>query len=111
MLRQVKFAPIGPSLVMIPATKVGRLRLTTKVNGQLRQYTYVSDMIFDVPKLIAHLSKGMTLRKGTIIMTGTLTGIAAAMNKLNSPWLKNGDIVEVDISEIGSVRNRILAES
>ena len=68
-------------------------------------------MILDVPKLIAHLSKGMTLRKGTIIMTGTPAGIAAAMNKPNSPWLKIGDIVEVDLSEIGSIRNRILAES
>ncbi len=103
-----KFSPLGPSLLRIPAKEVGQLRLTTKVNQEIRQDSSLSDMIFDVPKLIAHLSKGMTLRKGTVIMTGTPAGIAAGMNKPNSPWLKNGDIVEIEITDIGAIRNRMI---
>ncbi len=67
-----KFAPIGPVLsspLAIPDP--GKLRLRTWVNGELRQDGNTDDLIFDVGAIIRHLSRGMTLRKGTVIMTGT----------------------------------------
>jgi len=65
-------------------------------------------MIFNTEKIIAHLSRGTTLKQGTIIMTGTPAGIAAAMP--GQPWLQDGDIVEVDISGIGCLRNKLKFE-
>ena len=67
-----KFAPIGPTLVSantIPDPT--KLRLTTRVNGEKRQETGTDDLIFDIPQIIAHLSRGRTLQKGSVIMTGT----------------------------------------
>lgn len=101
-----KFAPIGPVLCstkLIPDPSV--LILTTKVNGELRQSTKLDDLIFDVPKIIRHLSRGTTLRKGTVIMTGTPSGVAAFMKP--PQWLKDGDSVEVEISAIGMIENRM----
>lgn len=101
-----KFAPIGPVLVstsVIPDPS--KLSLTTKVNGELRQYTKLDDLIFDIPTIIRHLSRGTTLRKYTTIMTGTPSGVAAFMKP--PAWLKDGDAVEIEISEIGIIRNRI----
>lgn len=65
-------------------------------------------MMFDVNHIVAHVSRGTTLREGTIIMTGTPAGITAKMQ--GEPWLKHGDMVEVEISGIGRLRNRIVFE-
>ena len=65
-------------------------------------------MIFDVPTLIRHSSRGITLRAGTVIMTGTPEGVAAFIKP--SPWLKNGDVVEIEISSIGKIRNKMVFE-
>jgi 2-keto-4-pentenoate hydratase/2-oxohepta-3-ene-1,7-dioic acid hydratase in catechol pathway len=101
-----KFAPIGPVLVsagVVPDPST--LSLTTKVNGELRQSTKLDDLIFDVPTIIRHLSRGTTLRKYTTIMTGTPSGVAAFMNP--PAWLKDGDTVQIEISEIGVIRNKM----
>ncbi|KAH8652911.1 fumarylacetoacetate hydrolase family protein [Ilyonectria robusta] len=105
-----KFAPIGPvitSTSAIPDPK--QLRMECFVNGDMRQSTLIGDQIFDIPKILEHLSRGTTLRKGTVIMTGTPSGVAAAMNP--PPWLKDGDVVEVKIDRIGSTSNQIRYES
>ena len=65
-------------------------------------------MLFSVNKIIAHVSRGTTLREGTVIMTGTPAGIAAKMK--GEPWLKHGDLVEVEIAGIGCLRNRVVFE-
>ena len=65
-------------------------------------------MLFSVAKIIAHASYGTTLRAGTVIMTGTPAGIAAKMP--GEPWLKHGDVVEVEIERIGRLRNTIVFE-
>ena len=67
-----KFAPIGPVIASLKA--VGdpeKLRLRTWANGELRQDCSTDDLIFGISHLIRHLSRGITLRKGTVIMTGT----------------------------------------
>ncbi|KXX74209.1 Fumarylacetoacetate hydrolase domain-containing protein 2 [Madurella mycetomatis] len=103
------FAPIGPCVVasrLIPDPQT--LRLVTRVNGQVRQETETSDMIFSVARIIAHLSRGTTLRKGTIIQTGTPSGVGLFMEPKG--FLKDGDVVEVAIDGIGAIRNKMVFE-
>lgn len=104
-----KFAPMGPCIVstkLIPDPQ--KLHYVTKVNGEKRQETDTSDMIWSVRQIIAHLSRGTTLRKGTVIQTGTPSGVGAFMNPQN--FLKNGDIVEIEIDGIGAIRNKMVFE-
>ncbi|KAF4493701.1 fumarylacetoacetate hydrolase family [Fusarium agapanthi] len=104
-----KFAPIGPTITSTSViTNPAELRLESFVNGEKRQSTKTDDMIFDVPTILRHLSRGTTLRKGTVIMTGTPSGVAAFMKP--PQWLKNGDVVEVSIDKIGSIKNKFLIE-
>lgn len=103
------FAPIGP--VIVASSLVAdpqKLHLVTKVNGELRQETETSDMIFSVAKIIAHLSRGTTLRKGTIIQSGTPSGVGLFMEPKG--FLKNGDVVEVSIDGLGAIRNKMVFE-
>jgi 2-keto-4-pentenoate hydratase/2-oxohepta-3-ene-1,7-dioic acid hydratase in catechol pathway len=101
-----KFAPIGPILV---STKVipdpSQLTLSTKVNGEQRQWTKTDDLIFDVPEIIRHLSRGTTLQPGTVIMTGTPSGVAFFLKPPR--FLKSGDKVEVEIDRIGVIKNKM----
>lgn len=105
------FAPIGPVIVsksVIPDPS--KLKLTTRVNGQVRQQTETSDMIFSIQQIIAHLTRGTTLRKGTVIQTGTPSGVGLFIEPRGSGFLKDGDEVEVEITEIGSIRNKMVFE-
>ena len=104
-----KFAPIGPvicstSAILGPAA----LTLQTRVNGELQQKTKTDDLIFDIHAILRHLTRGTTLRRGTVIMTGTPSGVAAF---LKPPlWLEDWDVVEVEIEGIGMIRNRMVFE-
>lgn len=100
------FAPLGPCLVTpdeIPDPN--RLRIRTTLNGELVQNESTADMIFDVPTLIAFLSGSTTLPAGTVIMTGTPSGVGMARKP--PLWLKAGDDVAVEIEKIGILRNRV----
>ncbi|OQV08540.1 hypothetical protein CLAIMM_12796 [Cladophialophora immunda] len=102
-----KFAPIGPVLVSRRVIKdPGSMVLKTWVNGDLRQNGKTDDLIFDVPTIIRHLARGMTLRKGTVIMTGTPSGVGIVRNP-PAP-LQDGDVVEIEISEIGRIKNKMV---
>lgn len=101
-----KYAPLGPQLVSSqvisdPAT----LHLTTRVNGEVRQDTDTDDLLFNVPKIIAFISQSTTLEQGTVIMTGTPSGVAMGMKV--PKYLKNGDEVEVEITQIGTLSNKM----
>jgi 2-keto-4-pentenoate hydratase/2-oxohepta-3-ene-1,7-dioic acid hydratase in catechol pathway len=101
------FAPVGPCIVspsLIPDPQ--RLRYTTSVNGEKRQETGTNDMIWSVGQIIAHLSRGTTLRAGTVIMTGTPSGVGLFMEPKG--FLKGGDVVEVRVEGIGSVVNEMV---
>jgi 2-keto-4-pentenoate hydratase/2-oxohepta-3-ene-1,7-dioic acid hydratase in catechol pathway len=103
------FAPLGPVLVTkeeIPNPNA--LRIETRVNGETRQSSSTGDMIFDVPALIEFLSGSTTLYPGTIILTGTPSGVGMAMNPPR--YLAAGDVVEIDIEKIGVLRNPVIAE-
>ncbi len=101
------FCPLGPCLVTgIKDPKDLRVRL--RLNGKLMQDQPVSDMIFSIPRIISHLSAGLTLLPGTVILTGTPSGVGMAQNPKR--FLRHGDIVEVEIDQIGVLRNRVVKE-
>ncbi len=101
------FGPMGPALVTadeVPDPQ--RLHVTLRVNGQVRQSAGTDTMIFDVATCIAVLSEGLTLEPGDIIATGTPAGVGAATNGL----LKVGDVVEAEVTGLGVLRNRVVAD-
>ena len=103
------FCPLGPVLVTadeMPNPQV--LDISTKLNGEVVQQANTADMIFPVAELISQLSCGMTLRPGTIILTGTPSGVGMARNP--PLFLKPGDTVEVTVSGIGTLMNPVVAE-
>jgi 2-keto-4-pentenoate hydratase/2-oxohepta-3-ene-1,7-dioic acid hydratase in catechol pathway len=81
------------------------LRLKTILNGQVMQDHTTGDMIFDVPTLIESLSSTMTLRPGTVILTGTPEGVG--MGRKPPVWMKEGDTVAVEIEGIGRLENPV----
>jgi 2-keto-4-pentenoate hydratase/2-oxohepta-3-ene-1,7-dioic acid hydratase in catechol pathway len=103
------FCPLGPWI--IPASEIpdpNALRIKTLLNGQVMQDHTTGDMIFDVPALIESLSSTMTLRPGTVILTGTPQGVGFA--RTPPVWLKDGDTVVVEIEKIGRLENRVRGE-
>jgi len=104
------FGPIGPQLVTADeAGDVMNLRVTTKVNGETRQDSNTSDMIFSVPFIISYMSQFMKLRVGDVIATGTPEGVAMGMTPPG--WLVAGDIVEVEVEGLGAQRSEVVAFS
>lgn len=104
-----KYAPISPVLVSPEVVGAAdKLQLKTWVNGELRQDTNTDDLLFGVKKIIAFLSQGTTLEKGTVILTGTPAGVAMGMKP--PKYLKDGDVVEVRIEQLGSVKNKMAFE-
>ncbi len=104
------FCPLGP--VLVTADEIpnpGQLAVRTWVNGQLRQESNTSDLIFDVPALIAFLSASKTLLPGTVILTGTPSGVGAGFQPPR--YLQPGDAVAIEIEGIGTLENPVLAES
>jgi 2-keto-4-pentenoate hydratase/2-oxohepta-3-ene-1,7-dioic acid hydratase in catechol pathway len=75
------------------------------VNGELRQEDTTASMIFDFARLIEYISTFTTLRAGDLILTGTPTGAGARSDPPR--WLKPGDVVEVEVPEIGTLRNTV----
>ena len=86
----------------------GDLRIRTRVNGEVRQDDNTARLMFDFSRLIAYVSTFMTLKRGDIISTGTPTGAGA---RFDPPiWLRPGDVVEVEASGIGVLRNEVVDE-
>jgi 2-keto-4-pentenoate hydratase/2-oxohepta-3-ene-1,7-dioic acid hydratase in catechol pathway len=103
------FCPLGPCVVAGPeVTDPQRLRVRCRLNGETMQDASTADMIFPVAELIAELSRGATLKPGTVILTGTPSGVGFA--RTPPVFLKDGDRVEVEIDGIGVLRNTVRAE-
>ena len=98
--------PMGPWIITADAVPDPyALRITCRVNGQLRQDSAGETMTFDIPTIIGHLSRGMTLLPGDIIATGTPSGVGFTMKP--PVFLRPGDVVECAIEGIGEIRNRV----
>jgi 2-keto-4-pentenoate hydratase/2-oxohepta-3-ene-1,7-dioic acid hydratase in catechol pathway len=85
-----------------------KLSLTTRLNGEVMQHASISDLVFDVPALIAYCSTFTVLEAGDVIVTGTTGGVGLFRNP--QVWMKHGDTVEVEISKIGILSNPIANE-
>jgi acylpyruvate hydrolase len=105
------FAPMGPYLVTtdeIPDPQ--NLKLSLRVNDEVRQDSNLGYMIFKVRDIIAYWSQ-MGLNPGDVLTTGTPRGVAAGRKPDQTPWwLKPGDVVEAEVETVGRLRNRIVAE-
>jgi len=100
------YCPMGPCIVTSDEIEdVSQLRLITKVNGELRQDAFVSQLIFDIPTLIETLSKVMTLEPGDLIATGTCAGVGIGFDPPR--FLKPGDRVAITIEPIGTLENPV----
>lgn len=98
------FCPMGPYLAHYSSIKEPHnLNISCKVNGELRQSSNTRNLIFDIPTIISTISKGHTLEAGDIIATGTCAGVGMAFNPPR--FLQKGDVVEVEIEKLGSLRN------
>lgn len=103
------FAPLGPVLATAAAIPdPNALGLRTWLNGELVQDARTDDMIFDVPDLISFLSGSTTLLPGTVILTGTPSGVGMAADPPR--WLRPGDAVAIEIEGIGRLENPVVAE-
>jgi 2-keto-4-pentenoate hydratase/2-oxohepta-3-ene-1,7-dioic acid hydratase in catechol pathway len=101
-----KYAPVGPVLVSSAVLGAAdKQDLQTIVNGEVRQKGNTSDLCHGVRDLIAFCSQGQTLQKGSLIMTGTPGGVGLFMKP--PMFLKDGDVVEVEISGVGRLKNTI----
>ncbi len=100
---------LGPYLVTSDeADPAANMHLTTRVNGELRQDTTTSLMMLSFADLIAYVSRFTTLKPGDVISTGTPVGTGMGFDP--PKWLKAGDVVEINVPQLGTLRNEIKAE-
>ena len=104
------FCPVGPG-EPVPVSELGDgsgLRVVQRLNGKIMQDGNTSDLLFDVPFLVAYASNVFTLEPGDLILTGTPSGVGWARDPKVS--LEDGDVVEVDVEGIGVLSNPVVAE-
>lgn len=104
------FCPIGP--VIVTADEIGdphRLAIETRVNGEVMQSSNTSDLVFNVSQIISYYSKFLTFLPGDIITTGSPSGVG--YGRKPQKFLRAGDVVEVSVERIGTLRNRISKRS
>jgi 2-keto-4-pentenoate hydratase/2-oxohepta-3-ene-1,7-dioic acid hydratase in catechol pathway len=101
--------PIGPEVVTADEADVSDLALTTVLNGQVMQSARTSQMIVDVPSAIEFFSSFTRLVPGDVIATGTPGGVGFARQP--PVWLQPGDVIEITIETLGTIRNRVVAEN
>ncbi|RKD25870.1 5-carboxymethyl-2-hydroxymuconate isomerase [Ammoniphilus oxalaticus] len=100
-----QFAPVGPYLVTADEVDPDQLDIQCKVNGSMRQHSNTSKMMFNCAYLVSYISQYMTLKPGDLILTGTPEGVILGYSADRQQWLQAGDVVEVTIEKIGTLRN------
>ena len=99
------FCPVGPRIVPTGELDPSDLRIQQRLNGEVLQDSRTSDLIFDVPTVVAYVSKAITLEPGDLILTGTPEGVGVFRKPKIA--LKDGDVVEIEIEGIGVLRNEV----
>lgn len=98
--------PMGPWIVTADEiSNPANLGLRLRLNGETRQDSNTADLIFDIPAIIEFLSLGQTLEAGTIISTGTPSGVG--LGRIPQEYMQAGDVLEAEIDQIGVLRNTI----
>ncbi len=98
-----QFAPLGPWMVTADQIDPDNLRIELRVNGETRQSSSTSDLIFNSRQLISYTSRVFTLRPGDIIFTGTPEGVIAGKPKDKQVWLKAGDKIACSLEKLGEL--------
>lgn len=101
--------PMGPWIVTAAGVQLDDVRVICRVNGVEKQNGSYKQMYFKIPRIIAELSRGMTLEPGDIIATGTPSGVGFARKP--QEFLKDGDVMETEITGVGVIRNTIRAKT
>jgi len=96
-------APLGPWLVTADQVDGDNLKIECRVNGELRQSSNTSDMVFNCAQLVSYISRYMTLKPGDIIFTGTPEGVISGYPKDKQVWLKAGDKLVTSIEKLGDL--------
>ena len=100
------FTPMGPCIITADEVSFPpALKISTRVNGELRQDSTTDMLIHSIPEIISFLSRGMTLKAGSIIATGTPKGVVMGMD--DPVFLKKGDVIECFIEGIGTLVNTV----
>lgn len=100
------FGPCGPTLITADEVLDPQcLALTTRVNGQVRQHASTAEMIFGVAETVSWISRFLTLQPGDLVATGTPSGVGSS----TGTFLREGDVVEVEIDRLGILRNPVMA--
>jgi len=98
------FAPLGPWLVSADEVRDPQdLALTTRVNGEVRQSSRTSDMVFGCAALLSYASRHMTLEPGDVLFTGTPGGVIQGRPEKDRAWLKAGDVVTTEVEGLGEL--------
>ena len=103
------FGPIGPRIVS--PSEIGdphNLKIEARLNGKTMQSSNTSNLVFNVPFLIAYISARVTLEPGDVITTGTPHGVGTFYNP--PIFMKDGDVIEIEIEKIGILKNTVKAE-
>jgi 2-keto-4-pentenoate hydratase/2-oxohepta-3-ene-1,7-dioic acid hydratase in catechol pathway len=100
------FCPLGPAIATIDEVDVTDLTIETRLNGEIVQSSNTSELVFSIPTLVAWISQGTTLLAGDIILTGTPAGVGAGRKPPR--WLLDGDIVEITVGSVGTLRNTVV---
>jgi 2-keto-4-pentenoate hydratase/2-oxohepta-3-ene-1,7-dioic acid hydratase in catechol pathway len=95
------FCPVGPRVVPIDPARLSGIEVRCRLNSETRQHGRARDMVFAIGALVAYISQVMTLEPGDLVATGTPAGVGV---------LRPGDTVEVDIPEVGILRNPVIGE-
>ena len=101
------FCPMGPWIATADEVDPSDLRVTSRVNGVVKQDSSTRHLFFKIPRLIAELSLGLTLEPGDVISTGTPSGVG--FGRTPPEFMKPGDVLETEIEGLGLLRNRVEA--
>ncbi|MEI7430296.1 MAG: fumarylacetoacetate hydrolase family protein [Betaproteobacteria bacterium] len=103
------YGPMGPWIVTAGGVTLDNVRIICRVNGVEKQNASYQQMYFKIPRIIAELSRGLTLEPGDIIATGTPPGVG--YSRKPPEFLKPGDVMETEVTGVGLIRNTVEAEA
>ncbi len=102
------FAPMGPCMTSLDEADLDALTVRTTVSGEVLQESTTANLIFSVEEIVSYCSTGLTLEAGTVIATGTPGGVGDSRDPKR--YLREGDVVEVAVDGVGTLRNRVARE-